>query len=632
MNLPDQYHLHLTVFFRALLAGLIAVSAIFALDLPHASWAMLTIALLGFKVEVGSIYVKAIARTVGTIAGGVTGALITITFSVYPLLLIGSLSLVILLCASFTSRYQGMAGYGGFLAGNTCVLVVAENLGTTDIYAIGYFTLYRISEICLGIVALLMSSFLIWPSSSRVQLNRAIVELRSMLAQFADLAEHPRDDNAHTFVVVHTQLHRVMLDADQQRYYTTFIDHPIERISGYVQTVMLEILNQVAAFVTLRRILLRNQDSPQKCIVVREAFAKNYHQLDKQLEDIIELLSNPERLRSYPPQPGQESLLDLRNHRVSFYRSLTAMLALCLGFALWVITESPTGSMVLIGSVVVTMSRILARAPHIPLVHIVSPFMMVFVTVFVAEYVLVIQTTSFWLFCLICMPIQALAVWNFYRDPTNLTSMFYMFLFPLMMPINNTPDYQPTELFNNLLALFMGFLAGYVCIELVGNPDQTSLARDYIDSLARLIHQTITQKSSITAAAFRQQVMPLNFEMLSLYPENQETVLNWMDTATTIGSANLKLRGLEQNPQAQEESKALYQQVQEQINYLANHLRLPKPGETASSDDRVRQVAMDDIFDWSWKLYSDRKTSLDLDLMLLCGAVRRHHLLSHPDT
>ncbi|CAM3821022.1 FUSC family protein [Parendozoicomonas haliclonae] len=630
MIVPASYYPHLTIYFRALLAELLAIAAIFYLDLPNPSWALLTIAFLGLKVEIGSTYVKSLARIAGTVLGGLTGAFIIITFYEHPGLLIGSLALVILLSASFTSRYQGMAGYGGFLGGITCLLVVTFCLTNTDIYNIGYYTLNRISEICLGVIALLISSYLIWPNSSQSQLTQSFITLRTLLGQMAALANNPQPDNSKSFVALHSELSKAMLDADQQRYYTAFIDHRIQRISGTLQETVDRVLGQMGAFVMLRRVLLRSQSHPQKAMVARDAITEKYQRLDAHLQATIDLLSSPDALRQSPAVADHNLLLDLRNYRYTLYRSLTAVLALCLGFAVWIITEAQSGPLVVVGSVLITMARILARAPKIPLVSVLIAMAITFATVFAIQYLLVIQIDSFWPFFLLSLPVQALTIWNFYRKPTSLISMLCMLLFPLLMPISSPPVYQPEVFLSNTVALLSGMILGCLCIEIVGNPDRVRLSQDYVHALALLLNKTMSGHIRISPAEFRRQVMPLNNEMLTLYPDEQDAILNWMDTATGMGSFNLKLQGLSNAPGVCEQTRQLYKDVQQQITYLVDHLHLPNPSAVATAEGAARQATMDALFDRAWELYSNRKTELTLDLMILAGAVRRHHRFSNP--
>ncbi len=629
--MPLVHHYpHFAVFFRILLAALLVVVVGFSISLPHPGWGLLTIAFLGLRVELGTVYVKSIARIVGTVLGGCVGALLVIWFAEQPILLIGSLSLVVIVCTGITSRFQGMVGYGGFLGCFTCLLVATFCLQAENTTTIGYFTLYRLSEICLGVIALLISSFIIWPSSSQMRLSQAFATMQKQLAQLATLAENPQDDHDQTFIAVHTQLSRVLLDTDQQRYYITFLDHRLRRVSGSLQRLVFDTLNQISEFVMLRRILLRHQHAPQKSLIVKEAINHNYCLLNKRLGDAVAQLASPERLRQCPEERAHDSLLDLRNHRDTLYRSLTVVAALCMGFLVWTATETPYGPLMTMGCVIITMVRILARVPRIPLRQIVAAVATTTVVIFIIQYGFVIQVVSFWPFFLLSLPIQALVVWNVYRAPTNLIGILCVILIPFLMPVANPPAFQPFELLNNILALFTGFVIGYCCIETIGNPSTRQLQQDYRLIMMRLLHQTMDGKKCITPEQFRREALPINFEMLRLYSTQQEEILNWMDTATTMGSMNLKLKGLANHPDACAHTIRLHKKVLEQMAYVVDHLHFHRPNELQSQADRARQTTMDALFDEAWELYNQRRNSLNLDLLLLAGMVRRHHQLSHP--
>ncbi|WP_252022748.1 FUSC family protein [Endozoicomonas sp. SCSIO W0465] len=126
-----------------------------------------------------------------------------------------------------------MAGYASFLGCITCLLVPLFTLNTSDQSSIGYYAIYRVSEICLGVIALLISSMVIWPSSSQDRLAQSLAALRSQLGRLAVMAADPEqyyadragDGFCHRHRLPQAKHHRVALrsagsDSDANFYGT----------------------------------------------------------------------------------------------------------------------------------------------------------------------------------------------------------------------------------------------------------------------------------------------------------------------------------------------------------------------------------------------------------------------------
>ncbi|USE37151.1 hypothetical protein [Endozoicomonas sp. SCSIO W0465] len=130
----------------------------------------------------------------------------------------------------------------------------------------------------------------------------------------------------------------------------------------------------------------------------------------------------------------------------------------------------------------------------------------------------------------------------------------------------------------------------------------------------------------ITPPLFRRQILPLNFDMLTLFPEQQALILDWMDTLASLGSTWLKLRRLEHNPLACRQSQAIFQQAHREMAWLVNQLHLPVT--VMGAADQERQQHLDSLFDQALVLYDRDQHLHNLDLLILCGCLRHHHELS----
>ncbi|USE37239.1 FUSC family protein [Endozoicomonas sp. SCSIO W0465] len=629
MIIPVRYLPDLAVVARMVLATLIVLVVSLYYDLPYPSWALMSIALLGFKVELGNIYIKSLARIVSTAAGGIVGALITIWFGQYPLVVVILLSLVVWVCVAITSLYKAMAGYTSFLTCITCLVVVLLNLNNNSQSSICFYTLNRITEISLGSLAMLISALAIWPNSGIDRLTDSVVALRHQVARLEDMASQPEQYPYPAFVSLHTQLSRMVIDCDQQRYYTLFLDNRIGHLSGYLQRVILSVLNLMASLTMLRRLLLRQETSPHEHQAIKNAVDHRRQELDNEMEHLTHLLNQPEEIRQQEAEPGHNSLLNLQNWRSTLYGSLTAVAALVMGYWFYVITGTPEGGLMTIGGIILTGVRVMTGAPRIPLSKVLTTVLASTLIVFFTQCVLVVYANSFWpLFLLTSTPLAVLA-WTLYRK-LSIVGLFNVILVTVLIPVSNEQTLQPLNLVNNAFALLLGFLIGYICIEVIGTPPRDKLCKDYLKSLATVMQRTINRGAGgITPPLFRRQILPLGAAMLELFPEQQTMILNWVDTLGSIGSMCLKLQGLDSNPQACDRARALFAEVRQQLDNLLSHLHLPTTAMTAK--DRECQQQMDNLFDQALTLYNRDQQTHTLNLLILCGCLRRHHELSFTD-
>ncbi len=629
MTFPVRYLPGLTVFFRVMLAGLITLVVSFYFNIPQPNWALISIVFIGFKIELSNIYVKSIARIVGTVLGGIAGVLIVMFAGQSPLLVIILLSMVVWVSTTFTSRYQAMAGSASFLTSITCLVVVLFNLNNSNQAAIVYFAVYRVIAISLGVVAMLISSLVIWPTSSQDWLTRSIANLRNQIARLGELARHPDQYPYPMFLGLHTQLSRMVIDCDQQRYYTLFLDNRIGHLSGYMQRVILSVLDQMATLTMLRRILVRKKIGAEDRQAIEQAVEQEGQELDAEMERLVYLLKHPEQIRQQDSEPGQNSLLNLQNWRNTLYGSLATVVPLVIGFYFWVMTGTPLGPLVALGCIMVPSMRVMAAAPRIPFAGALSAIAISIVVVFVTQYVLLVHVDSFWLLYFLSIPVLAVTVWSIYYK-VSLVGFFCAILIPIMMPIANTQSFQPLTLFNNSLALLVGFFIGYLCVEVIGSPPREKLYKDYLRSLTSLLQRTMNRgDAGITSMLFRRQILPLSFAMLMLFPQRQEQVLNWIDTLASMGSMRLKLHGLSSSTQACDRTKATYQQALEQMTYLVNHLHLSTTAMTPADMERQQQI--DNLLDQALTLYRQDPHQYTLDLLVLCACMRRHHEMSFAD-
>jgi p-hydroxybenzoic acid efflux pump subunit AaeB len=163
------------------IAGLLAVFVALLLKLPDPTWALITVFVIMLAQFVGAVGEKSVMRVVGTVAGGVIGYLLTAGLEQQPIL-------YLLLVGSVVGFGTAMFGYTkypyAFLLCAMTTMIVASN-GMNDPAFSWQPALWRIVEVCVGVVAAILVTSLIWPRYARKEfldkMRLALEELRKGL-------------------------------------------------------------------------------------------------------------------------------------------------------------------------------------------------------------------------------------------------------------------------------------------------------------------------------------------------------------------------------------------------------------------------------------------------------------------
>ncbi|MBV8215618.1 MAG: FUSC family protein [Verrucomicrobia bacterium] len=160
------------------LAGTLALYLTQVLPLPHDNWAILTVLVMMTTQYTGSIAVKALLRTLGTIAGALVGVWLVGNYTSTPMIFLPAFFLVL----AITSYKYGQFGarqvpYAYYLLGLTTLSVVTNGIATPDLaWQVG---IDRTEEILLGSMVALLVSTALWPRSAReefVSVSRECLE------------------------------------------------------------------------------------------------------------------------------------------------------------------------------------------------------------------------------------------------------------------------------------------------------------------------------------------------------------------------------------------------------------------------------------------------------------------------
>ena len=163
------------------IAGMLSVFLALLIRLPEPTWALITVFVVMLAQFVGAVAEKSVMRIVGTVAGGVIGYLLTAGLEQQPVL-------YVLLVGSVVGFGTAMFGYTkypyAFLLCALTTMVVASN-GMTDPAFSWQPALWRITEVCVGVVAAVLVTSLLWPRYARKEfmekMRLALEELRKGL-------------------------------------------------------------------------------------------------------------------------------------------------------------------------------------------------------------------------------------------------------------------------------------------------------------------------------------------------------------------------------------------------------------------------------------------------------------------
>lgn len=165
------------------IAGILAVFAALFNKSHEPTWALFTVFVLMVAQYIGAIEEKSILRVVGTVIGGVVGYLLTASFEQDPLIY---LSLLGLFVAGTTAMFgQARYPYAFLLCAMTAVVVCSNGLGQPEMS--WQFMIWRIQEVCIGILAVLLVQSLLWPRYAADEfltgLRGAFVDLRELFSK-----------------------------------------------------------------------------------------------------------------------------------------------------------------------------------------------------------------------------------------------------------------------------------------------------------------------------------------------------------------------------------------------------------------------------------------------------------------
>ncbi len=169
------------------IAGMLSVFLALLIRLPEPTWALITVFVVMLAQFVGAVAEKSVMRIIGTVVGGVIGYVLTAGLEQQPVL-------YVLLVGSVVGFGTAMFGYTkypyAFLLCALTTMVVASN-GMNNPAFSWQPALWRVVEVCVGVIAAVLVTSLLWPRYARKEfvekMRLALEELRKGLASHSAL-------------------------------------------------------------------------------------------------------------------------------------------------------------------------------------------------------------------------------------------------------------------------------------------------------------------------------------------------------------------------------------------------------------------------------------------------------------
>jgi p-hydroxybenzoic acid efflux pump subunit AaeB len=163
-NVPVQQGLKMAI------AGMLAFYVSLWQGLPNPQWCIFTVVVLTLAQYVGAIAEKSLLRVIGTVVGAFLGIWLVGNHGSEPLFMMGGCFLI---AACGTMMFGGnWYPYAFFLTVLTLVVVVNDTMKNPS--AAWDTGLARTEEICVGIVASMIVTGVLWPRYARVEYRRSI--------------------------------------------------------------------------------------------------------------------------------------------------------------------------------------------------------------------------------------------------------------------------------------------------------------------------------------------------------------------------------------------------------------------------------------------------------------------------
>ena len=146
----------------------------------HWYWVPMTVAIV-MKPELGSIFVRAVQRTVGTAAGVVLGGILLAFIPVGPLFIL------IIACITFVLPWLAQRNYALTAFAITPLVLVLIDFLSPARSGMEYASL-RLVDTLIGCAIVLLFGYLLWPRRHSSELHQTMTSVRQTIAHYLELA------------------------------------------------------------------------------------------------------------------------------------------------------------------------------------------------------------------------------------------------------------------------------------------------------------------------------------------------------------------------------------------------------------------------------------------------------------
>lgn len=161
------------------IAGILAVFVALLSRSHEPTWALFTVFVLMVAQYIGAVEEKSLLRIIGTVIGGLVGYLLTAAFEQDPLIYFGLLGLFVASTAAMFG--QARYPYAFLLCAMTAVVVCSNGIANPENSWL--FMIWRIQEVVIGILSVLLVQSLLWP---RYAADEFLLGLRALFRDLRD--------------------------------------------------------------------------------------------------------------------------------------------------------------------------------------------------------------------------------------------------------------------------------------------------------------------------------------------------------------------------------------------------------------------------------------------------------------
>jgi uncharacterized membrane protein YccC len=286
------------------MAGILAVFAALFNKSHEPTWALFTVFVLMVAQYIGAIEEKSILRIVGTVIGGLVGYLLTASFEQDPLIYLSLLGLFV--AATNAMFGQVRYPYAFLLCGMTAVVVCSNGMGDPGMS--WEFMIWRIQEVCIGVLAVLLVQSLLWP---RYAADEFLTGLRGAFLDLHELFSNTRSGTPANGAAIEARLNQLRqllrFGGRESRYFRA-------RIETYVE--LLAVISRIhGAIRPLAGVGWKNsfylENAGQHFVVVHEAIEAQLALLGAPKQDSAELRQGLQAINA-AMDALKQAIIDLR--------------------------------------------------------------------------------------------------------------------------------------------------------------------------------------------------------------------------------------------------------------------------------------------------------------------------------